>query len=125
MFVERIKWHKLAASSAALRARVAPGKLAHFKIAGNKVVVGRHKDDFHAFRDRCPHQGASFYGGECTAEGKILCPRHRFTFDLENGRGPQGLAVEVYLLEEREDGLYIGFEYMAFRPFARKWSTFH
>jgi len=119
MFVERIKWVHVAESAAALKSRIKEGRIAHFKLNNTGVVIAHHSTGLHAFRDKCPHQGVSFHGGECTAEGQLLCPRHRFTFDLNNGRGPQGLAVEVYPLEERDNGLYIGFSYMAFRPFAK------
>ena len=119
MFEDRIRWHRFFDSEEALRARIPLGRLGHFKIAGKNVVVAHQKDGLFALRDKCPHQGVSFHGGICTEDKKIVCPVHRYSFDLNTGRGG-GMAVETYPLELREDGLFIGFPYLAFSLFSRK-----
>lgn len=120
MFEERHRWYKIYSSAEALRERVALNKVSPFTIAGNRVCVTHTKKGLSAVKDKCPHQGAALSGGWCTEEGNIVCPWHRYQFDLENGRGA-GTYVEVYPLEEREDGLYIGFPYTAFTLFDKLW----
>jgi nitrite reductase/ring-hydroxylating ferredoxin subunit len=44
--------------------------------------------------------------------GNIVCPLHRYKFSLVNGRNVsgEGYYLKTYPVEQREDGLYIGFE---------------
>lgn len=69
-------------------------------------------EGFFAVNDKCPHNGASLGNGYCTAEGSVVCPVHRYHFDLKTGRAKSGLGdyVQTYPLETRNDGIYIGFE---------------
>ena len=87
-------------------------------MAGHRVCVAHSEKGVSAVKDKCPHQGVALSNGHCTEHGMIVCPWHRYQFDLETGRGA-GTYVEVYPMEEREDGLYIGFPYMAFTLFDR------
>lgn len=116
MFVDKIRWVRFYESKVALMKRIQPGRLAHFKVGSKNIVIARTKDALYAHRDKCPHQGKSFAGGWCTEEGHLVCPVHRYAFHLQTGRG-HGTATETYPLETRQDGLYIGFPYVAFRPF--------
>lgn len=119
MFVDAIKWVRFYDSLEALRERVPLNGVAIFRINNKPVCIGHSTEGLFAIRDKCPHQGQSFHGGWCTEDNRVVCPVHRYTFDLKTGRG-HGSAAEPYPLEMREDGLYIGFPYMAFRPFRRK-----
>lgn len=118
MFEERYRWHKFFDSEAELRERVPLNKVAGFNVAGHKVCIAHSPKGVKAVKDKCPHQGVALSNGSCTDNGKIVCPWHRYQFDLETGRG-HGTYVEVYPMEERDDGLYIGFPYMAFTLFDR------
>ena len=57
----------------------------------------------------CPHAGAVLSGGKCK-DGKIICPFHRYEYDLETGRGAKGQGdyIEIYPTEKRLDGVYLG-----------------
>ncbi|HXC06295.1 MAG TPA: (2Fe-2S)-binding protein, partial [Bacteroidia bacterium] len=50
--------------------------------------------------------------GWCTPEQTVVCPLHRYAFDLKTGRARTGLAdyVDIYPVESRPDGIYIGIE---------------
>jgi 3-phenylpropionate/trans-cinnamate dioxygenase ferredoxin subunit len=82
------------------------------------VVFVRTKGALHALADQCPHQGKSFEGGWCE-EGMLVCPWHQMQFDPATGRNRFGMTsnVEVFPLEERANGLYIGFAHTIFRLF--------
>jgi 3-phenylpropionate/trans-cinnamate dioxygenase ferredoxin subunit len=83
-----------------------------FKFEGKEVCVGRNQEGFHAIKNKCPHQGYSFSGGACSDSGKMVCPIHRYGFDLKTGRGA-GSAVDVYSFETKEDGLYVVVSYVS------------
>jgi 3-phenylpropionate/trans-cinnamate dioxygenase ferredoxin subunit len=44
--------------------------------------------------------------------GNIVCPLHRYRFDVSNGRNVsgEGYYLKTYPVEQRPDGLYVGFE---------------
>lgn len=98
-----MKWHRLPSSALSEKA---PIKL--LKIAGRKVCLISNEGKWHATSARCPHAGANLAGGWCE-NGQLFCPYHRHHFDLLDGKGAPGQnnSIIIYLIEEREDGLYI------------------
>ena len=78
--------------------------------AGNTSVclVGLG-DEVFALAAKCPHAGADISKGWC-ADGKLVCPYHRYSYDLHNGRGNagQGDYIKTYAVERRDDGVYVG-----------------
>ena len=70
-----------------------------------------NEDKIIATQSYCPHAGGHFSGGWCK-NGHLICPIHRYAYDLETGRGAKGQGdyINIYATELREDGLYIGFE---------------
>jgi nitrite reductase/ring-hydroxylating ferredoxin subunit len=81
------------------------------KAEGKKICIVKHRGNFSAIQNTCPHAGGILSGGWCK-EGKIICPIHRYEYDLITGRGAEGQGdyVDIYATELREDGLYVGFK---------------
>jgi nitrite reductase (NADH) small subunit len=63
---------------------VSPDQGKSFELEGRKVAVFRRDGVLHAVEDACPHQGGPLSEGSCK-DGKVTCPWHRWTFDLETG----------------------------------------
>ncbi|GAB4149009.1 MAG: hypothetical protein Fur0041_22340 [Bacteroidia bacterium] len=106
MFRTEIRWHKIHnMHESALSVK----PLVQY-IAGRKICLLKTEKGLYAIEDKCPHNGFSLSKGWCTEDGgAIVCPLHRFAFNLENGRAlTTGGAARVYPLEQREDGLFIG-----------------
>lgn len=78
------------------------------KVGGKKLCFIKHERKLYAVENSCPHAGGALSGGWCK-EGKIVCPLHRYEYDLKSGRGApgQGDYIDVYPLEERPDGVYV------------------
>lgn len=81
-----------------------------FQFKGEKICVTRTLKGLFAFQEKCPHNGASLSQGFCTPKNEIVCPLHRYSFDLESGKATSGgaFAIKTYPLEFREDGVYLG-----------------
>mgnify|MGYP003574957771 CR=1 FL=1 len=79
------------------------------KVDGKKLCLVRHQNKLHALQNSCPHAGGILSGGWCK-NGNIICPLHRYEYNLETGRGLAGQNdyVDVYPIEQREDGFYVG-----------------
>jgi nitrite reductase/ring-hydroxylating ferredoxin subunit len=52
---------------------------------GRDILILRDKGQIFAVANTCPHMGAALDGGKVTADGTIVCPRHRSVFDLRSG----------------------------------------
>ena len=64
----------------------------------------------YAVDDKCPHNGASLSMGICNEDNEIVCPLHRYSFDLRTGRATSGgaFALTLYPIEIRNNGVYVG-----------------
>jgi nitrite reductase/ring-hydroxylating ferredoxin subunit len=98
-----MKWHKLPQSAIDLKT---PIQLV--QLGGKKFCLIYHEGNWHATSSKCPHAGANLVGGWCENR-RLICPYHRHSFDLANGKGAAGQnnCITIYRIEEREDGVYI------------------
>ncbi len=113
MFFKRtLKWYKLFDSVRAAEAYVAIGKVNSITCGKKKICLAHTAEGFFAVNDKCPHNGASLSNGYCSDAGTVVCPMHRYHFDLKTGRAKSGIGdyVETYPIETRYDGIYIGVE---------------
>ncbi|PWH85290.1 Rieske (2Fe-2S) protein [Brumimicrobium oceani] len=70
-----------------------------------EVLFVRKEDEIYAFINNCPHQGQKMQG--CAiVDGRVICPVHKYKFDVKTGRG-HGLYLDFYPLEENEDGFFL------------------
>ncbi len=111
-FKKKTVWYKLFASVEAANSQLNIGRVTTINIGKKKICLAHTSEGFFAVNDKCPHNGASLGNGHCTVEGSVVCPVHRYHFDLKTGRSKSGLGsyVEPYPLETRSDGIFIGFE---------------
>lgn len=87
------------------------GTIKTISINGKQICIINCEDKLLSSQSTCPHAGGHFSGGWCK-NGKLICPVHRYEYDLETGRGAagQGDYINIYPTELRDDGLYVGFE---------------
>ena len=86
------------------------------KVEGRRICLVHHQGKFFATQSRCPHAGADLSQGWCE-NGKLICPFHRYEYDLLSGKGApgQGDYIDTYPLELRKDGIYIGWKISWFK----------
>jgi nitrite reductase/ring-hydroxylating ferredoxin subunit len=79
------------------------------KLLGKKLCLIKDQGKLYAVENSCPHAGGILSGGWCK-NGNIICPIHRWEYNLENGRGAsgQGDYINTYPVEIRDDGAYVG-----------------
>ena len=118
-FKKQITWLKLFESITAANNRIAVGRVTTINAGKKKVCIAHTTEGFFAVNDKCPHNGASLGNGYCTTEGSVVCPVHRYHFDLKTGRAKSGGGdfVQTYPIEVREDGVFIGFEEIVWNLF--------
>jgi len=81
-----------------------------FSVPGKDFCMTHVNGQYFAFARKCPHAGADMGEAYLDPLGKLVCPLHRYKFDLKNGRNVsgEGYFLMTYPVETRPDGLYIG-----------------
>ena len=112
MFSLKTKWIKFANTFNELDTRLNGKEIQSLFFNGKNVLLVKHDNQFYLVKNKCPHQGIKLAQAQCD-KGYIVCPWHHYGFDLKTGRGGSGLYLDNYPLEQREDGIYAGFEYFS------------
>lgn len=76
---------------------------------GKRLCLIQHMGKVYATSARCPHAGADLSDGWCK-NGKLVCPVHRYSYDLETGRGSEGQGdyVPTYPVKLEGNEIYVG-----------------
>lgn len=107
---KKIKWHKIAEDVSALA--FAANQIAVAECNGKTICISRHQEKLFAFAYKCPHASGILANGFVDALGNVVCPLHRYKFNMENGRNTsgEGYHLKTYPVEIRADGVYAGME---------------
>jgi nitrite reductase/ring-hydroxylating ferredoxin subunit len=105
---QKYTWHKIADSIAEIN--FSSDGLTEIEVAGKKICLGLHNNIIHACVDKCPHAGGELAEGYLDASGNIVCPLHRYKFDMQNGRNisGEGYYLKTYPVEIRNEGVFVG-----------------
>jgi nitrite reductase/ring-hydroxylating ferredoxin subunit len=100
-------WYKIAESIAEIP--FAETGLAELEVNGRKICLVNHQEKLYACSDKCPHAGGNLAQGYLDAIGNIVCPLHRYRFDLQSGRNTsgEGFFLKTFPIEERENGIFV------------------
>lgn len=81
------------------------------KAGGKTICLVGYENEIFALSAKCPHAGGDLTQGWCK-EGKLICPLHRYSFDLRTGKGSEGQNdyIDSYPVEIKGDSIYIGIE---------------
>ena len=105
----RTIWHRLAGHPDELSWR--PNGMVVVEVGGRKVTLAMHRGSVHAFAHLCPHASGVMADGWIDALGNVVCPLHKYRFELQRGRNVSGEGYRLKTFPVRQDaeGLYIGF----------------
>ena|ERR1035437_531814 len=79
------------------------------KAFGKKYCVAHTKEGFFAVDNSCPHQDGPLGHGYITENNEVICPWHRYQFDLKTGKEIRGVGcyIETYQIEIDDDGIFM------------------
>ena len=109
MSAEQVNWVALGID---LQVEEAQGKeMVAAKIAGKHLVLAKHQGQWYAFQKNCPHAGGDLYSGWINNEGCVVCPLHRYTFDIKTGQNVsgEGFHLSTFPIKQARDLWWIGF----------------
>ena len=108
MSEKKYRWSRIAPAGE----RVAEeGSIAVVEAGHRKVCVARWQGNLYAFAYKCPHAGGVLADGYLEAQGNVVCPVHRYKYNIRSGfnSSGEGYYLSNYPVEEREEGIYVGF----------------
>lgn len=79
------------------------------KAAGKAICLVNHNHQLFALSAVCPHAGADLSQGWCNDEQRLVCPRHRYEYDLQTGKGAsrQNDYVNSYAVKTEGKDVYV------------------
>jgi 3-phenylpropionate/trans-cinnamate dioxygenase ferredoxin subunit len=103
-------WHKIADNINEIS--FGENHIAEIEVKGKKICVAKIKDHLFAFAHKCPHAGGWLTDGFLDAQGNVVCPIHRYKYDLRNGRNVsgEGYYLKNWSIETRPDGIFVAME---------------
>ncbi|MGZ5134709.1 MAG: Rieske (2Fe-2S) protein [Flavitalea sp.] len=104
------EWHKIADTENEIA--LAENGIAVVEIKGKKICLAKFQEQWFGFAFKCPHAGGMLANGYIDLTGNIVCPVHRYKFNLNNGRNTsgEGFYMKTFPTEIRPGGVYIGLE---------------
>jgi len=110
MAVNSYKWEKVADHVNELD--FSENQIAVVELKGKQICIGKYKDELFAFVYKCPHAGGILAEGHIDALGNIVCPLHRYKYNMANGRNVsgEGYYLKHWPVEIRTDGVFVGQE---------------
>lgn len=74
-----------------------------------QICIARYNGSVFAFAYKCPHAGALLAEGYINALGAVVCPLHRYRYDIRTGINVsgEGFFLRRWPLEVRDDGVYV------------------
>lgn len=105
-FFTSTHWHKIANSFDDII--LGPNNIAEI-IAGSKTIcLAKGNKGWYAFAQKCPHAGGFMVEGYIDNSDFVVCPLHRYKFDLSSGRNPaEGYYLKTFKLDIRPDGIFV------------------
>jgi 3-phenylpropionate/trans-cinnamate dioxygenase ferredoxin subunit len=104
------KWYKVADFINELD--FAENNIAVIEVKGKKMCLAKFNDKAFVFSYKCPHAGGILADGHIDTVGNVVCPLHRYKYNLENGRNVsgEGYYLNHWPVDIREEGVYVGME---------------
>lgn len=110
MTEKNYKWYKVADHLHELD--FADNNIAVADLGGKKICIGKYNDSAFAFAYKCPHAGGILADGYIDALGNVVCPLHRYKYNMENGRNTsgEGYYLNHWPVKVENDGVFLGLE---------------
>ena|ERR1700742_2434322 len=99
-----MKWYKIAGIQPS-----AQPFIKRIKVGSKFICLVGHEGNIYALGATCPHAGGDLSQGWCN-NGKLVCPFHRYSYDLQTGKGSEGQNdyIRTFPVEIKDETIYIG-----------------
>jgi 3-phenylpropionate/trans-cinnamate dioxygenase ferredoxin subunit len=107
---KKVKWYKIADDLREIE--FAQNNIGVVQANGKKICIGKHHNQVFAFAYKCPHAGGLLAEGNIDAMGNVVCPLHRYKYNLQTGRNVsgEGYYLKHWPVEIRAEGVFVEME---------------
>ncbi len=85
-----------------------PNNIVEVIVAGKTICIAKSENQFYAFSQKCPHASGLMSFGMLDGQGNVVCPLHRYKFNLTNGRNSlEGYYLKMYNVEVSVEGIFV------------------
>jgi len=111
---KKYQWFKIAESVNELS--FAENNLLIVEVNNKKITLAKFKNEMFACAHLCPHASGVLADGYIDATGNIVCPVHRYKFNLSTGRNTtgEGYYLKTHPVKINDEGIFVGFEEKGF-----------
>ena len=111
-FGREVTWYLLFSSEAKAIESLPLDKAISIEVNGRSLVIARHLEGYFVTDEKCPHQGLPLSRGGFCEHGNLVCPFHRYSWDMKTGRESRcnEANMVVYPVRIDETGLFVGIE---------------
>lgn len=106
--MEKYKWHFIAYAENDLQFQ--KNNLLQVEVAGKKICIAKTDNGLFGCASKCPHAGGIIADGFIDHLSNIVCPLHRYKFNLQNGRNVsgEGYYLLTYPVRKTDEGIFVG-----------------
>lgn len=106
------QWYLLFSSEQKAIENLPENKVIEIEVAGKNLCILRHSAGYFVTNNKCPHQGLPLSRGGFCENGTVVCPFHRYSWDLKTGRETRRneANMEVYPVKITDEGFFVGVE---------------
>ena len=90
------------------------------KAGGKSICLVNHNHQLFALSAVCPHAGADLSQGWCN-EYMLVCPRHRYEYNLQTGKGAAGQNDYVNTFAVKTEGTDVYVEIKLWTESLKDW----
>ncbi|MFT3702869.1 MAG: Rieske 2Fe-2S domain-containing protein [Agriterribacter sp.] len=108
MMEKQYQWHKIAEHINELD--FSENNIAVAEVNGKKLCIGKFNNLLFGFAYKCPHAGGFLSEGYIDAIGNVVCPIHRYKFNMANGRNitGEGYFLKTWPVKTEDESIFIG-----------------
>ncbi len=107
---KKYTWHKIAEDENELQ--FGANNMVQITVENKIICLAKGSSNLYACSQKCPHAGGIISDGFIDAMDNVVCPLHRYKFNLQNGRNVsgEGYYLKTYPMQQNEKGIFIGIE---------------
>ena len=107
---KKIHWYKIADHINELE--FPENQICLVEVKGKRICIARFGESIFAFSNKCPHASGPMAEGYIDSGGNVVCPIHRYKYDMKNGRNVsgEGYYLKNWPVEIREKGVFVGLD---------------
>ncbi len=107
---KKYTWYKIAEDKNELQFGI--NNMMHITVESKTICLAKGSSNLYACSHKCPHAGGIIADGFIDAMDNVVCPLHRYKFNLQSGRNisGEGYYLKIYPIQQTEHGIFVGIE---------------